>query len=279
MRINNNVTALNANKNAGLNRISAAKNTEKASSGKQINKAADNAAGLAISEKMRAQISGLNMASRNSQDAISLLQTAEGGMSSIHGILQRVRELAVQSASDTNETVVDRSALNNEATELIGEIDQVADTTEFNQMPLLNGSFEEGGANGPLTIQTGANEGQTTDISIQAMNAQNLGVAEVDISSGEAAQGAIGTVDSAMNDVSMQRAELGAMQNRLEFRIQNLNIQAENAASAESRIRDTDMAKAMTALTRDKILSQASTSMQAQANSLPQNVLQILGSQ
>ena len=277
MRINNNVAALNTNRKAGINNLSVAKNLEKLSSGKTINRAADNAAGLAISEKMRAQIGGLNMASRNSQDAISLLQTAEGGMSAVQGMLQRVRELAVQSASDTNETTVDRNALNTEATEIIGEIDQVAATTEFNQMQLLNGDYEQGGANGPLTIQTGANEGQTMEISIQSMNAQDLGVSDVDISSAETAQEAIGTVDSAMNDVSMQRAELGAMQNRLEFRIQNLNIQAENAASAESRIRDTDMAQAMTALTRDKILAQASTAMQAQANSLQQNVLQILG--
>jgi flagellin len=276
MRINNNVAALNTNKQFGINNLQVARNIERLSSGRQINRAADNAAGLAISEKLRTQIIGLNQAGRNSQDAMSLLQIAEGGMSNIGDMLGRVRELAVQSASDTNQTDVDRKALNSESREIINEIDDVAETTQFNEMQVLNGDFAEGGERGSLTIQTGANEGQTMDISIGDMSAESLGVADVDLSTGESAREAIGTVDNAINDVSMQRAELGAMQNRLEFRIQNLNIQAENATAAESRIRDTDMASAMTALTRDNILSQVTNALQAQANAMPQGVLNLL---
>ena len=281
MRINTNTTAMNANRQAGINNLNQAKNAEKLSSGRQINRAADNAAGLAISEKMLTQILGTNQASRNTQDAVSLLQIAEGGMQSIQNSLQRVRELAVQSASDTNQGL-DRAALNTEATQIIQEIDDTAQTTQFNEMNLLDGSRDPGYTNesgeqgSALTIQTGANEGQTTDITIQSMSSESLGVNEIDLSERETAQQAISTVDNALNEVSLQRAEIGAMQNRLEFRMQNLEIQSENQAAAESRIRDTDMARAMTESARNNILNQVNNAMQAHANVMPQGVLSLL---
>ena len=308
MRINNNITALNSHRQYGINNGNIGKNVEKLSSGFRVNRAADDAAGLAISEKMRAQIRGLNMASKNSQDAVSLVQTAEGGMQTVQDILQRMRELAVQSASDTNETKVDRAALQLEVNQLIEEIDQIAVTTEFNKMQLLSGQFEKGadykiagtdgklvdadGKGAPLTIQAGANQGQTMTITVTAMTAARLKVTnlkvenpgsetaigkETGISNQKAAEAAISTIESALNTVSMQRAELGAFQNRLEFKIQNLNNQAENVSAAESRIRDADMAKMMTEFTKNSILFQASTAMLAQANALPQSVLQLLG--
>ena len=280
MRINNNITAINSHRQYGINNTNIGKNVEKLSSGFRVNRAADDAAGLAISEKMRAQIRGLNMASKNSQDAVSLVQTAEGGMQTIQDILQRMRELAVQSASDTNETTVDRKALHLEVEELIKEIDQIADTTEFNKMKLLNNSSPWGLTNkaGDVgTIQAGANDGQTMTIGIKDMTAGGLGVASTSVATRGDAETAIKDVDSALNTVSLMRAQLGAFQNRLEFKIQNLNNQAENVAAAESRIRDADMAKMMTEFTKNNILFQASTAMLAQANSLPQSVLQLLG--
>jgi len=276
MRINNNVTAINSHRQYGINNNNIGKNMEKLSSGFRVNRAADDAAGLAISEKMRAQIRGLNMASKNSQDAVSLVQTAEGGMQTIQDILQRVRELSVQSASDTNQNEVDREALQLETEQLIEEINDIAKTTEFNKMQLLDAS---GGENndGTFTIQAGANSEQDMEISIESMTAEKLGVDSVDISTRSGATGALETIDGALNVVSMQRASLGAYQNRLEFKIQNLNNQAENVTAAESRIRDADMAATMTEFTRNNILFQASTAMLAQANSMPQSVLQLLG--
>jgi len=322
MRINNNITALNSHRQYGINNGNISKNMEKLSSGFRVNRAGDDAAGLAISEKMRAQIRGLNMASKNSQDAISMVQTAEGGMQTIQNILQRMRELAVQSGSDTNETKIDRGALNLELDQLIKEVDAIADTTEFNKMKLLNGNFERDvngnivkntqyplgvpvntpdvmTVNPGLTIQTGANMGQTMTIKIAEMNATALNVrfdanikhdspvpvgpgpvaapGSISIATGYAARQAIQIIDTAINSVSTARANLGAMQNRLEFKIQNLDNQAENIAASESRIRDADMAKMMTEFTKNSILFQASTAMLAQANSLPQGVLQLLG--
>ena len=311
MRINNNITAINAHRQYGINNLNIGKNVEKLSSGFRVNRAADDAAGLAISEKMRSQIRGLNMASKNSQDAVSLVQTAEGGMQAIQNILQRVRELSVQSASDTNQNTVDRQAIQLEVNQLIKEIDQIADTTEFNKMKLLNGSgaLLAGGSTIPSvfgstapgspgfgTIQAGANSGQTMTISINDMTATGLGVATLFNSANEAlnpsgppanigagvasqtaAAVAISVVDNALNKVSLERAKLGAYQNRLEYKIANLDNQAENVAASESRIRDADMAKMMTEFTRNSILFQASTAMLAQANALPQGVLQLLG--
>ena len=284
MRIQNNITAVNSHRQYNINSGNIGRNMEKLSSGYRVNRAADDAAGLAISEKMRAQIRGLNMASRNSQDAVSLVQTAEGGMQTIQDLLQRIRELAMQSASDTNQDDVDREALDLEVQELLREIDDIADSTEFNKMKLMSGDFHDplddmipGTSDGKaLTIQVGPNTGQTMTISIIQMTRNILNV-EVSVDTRDNASEALDLVDRALNTVSMMRARLGAFQNRLEFKINNLNNQAENVAAAESRIRDADMAKMMTEFTKNNILFQASTAMLAQANALPQGVLQLLG--
>jgi len=309
MRINNNITAINSHRQYNINNTRMGKNMERLSSGFRVNRAADDAAGLAISEKMRAQIRGLNQASRNSQDAISLVQTAEGGMQTIQDILQRMRELTVQAGNETNNNradQIDLDALQAEFDQLIDEIDQIAETTEFNAMPLLHGPSDEyGNTEGLLgtrdfVMQVGANARQTMSVSIGSMSAFSLRIAglrsgfDIDTNELGTAQG-IGTrdgaltsqsiartttlqrIDAALNSVSMARANLGAYQNRLEFKIQNLNNQAENVAAAESRIRDADMALMMTEFTKNNILFQASTAMLAQANTLPQSVLQLLG--
>ena len=301
MRINNNITAINSHRQYGINNKNIGKNVEKLSSGYRVNRAADDAAGLAISEKMRSQIRGLTMASKNSQDAVSLVQTAEGGMQTIQNILQRMRELAVQSASDTNQNTLDRQALQLEVDQLILEIDQIADTTEFNKMKLLNGTGAIMGATGCGSvfgsvsggvIQVGANYNQTMSIYINNMSATGLNVWQLHSGAmGSAAQiigsggigvqmsaaNAISIIDVALSSVSLERARLGAYQNRLEYKIENLDNQAENVQAAESRIRDVDMAKMMTEFTKNNILFQASTAMLAQANALPQGVLQLLG--
>ena len=380
MRINNNIMAMNTHRQYSVNNNNVAKSTEKLSSGYRINRAGDDAAGLAISEKMRAQIRGLSMASKNSEDAISLVQTAEGALTETHSILQRMRELAVQSSSDTNDGDVDRAALNAEYTALKAEINDIATKTTFNGKKLLDGSFGTtsaidststikvgllgvssislsgfsagtdqeiefaagGSANeysvtfdgttvtaantdGAKTIsldfgngrtatielsdaaqqddltgssivfdvtgtgakiQTGANMGETLDISISSMKKEDIGAINIDgtdytlDTSSIAAQGdaskAIKIVDDAINDVSTQRANLGALQNRLDHKINNLDTSAENLQAAESRIRDIDMAAEMTNFTKNNILVQASTAMLAQANQAPQNVLSLL---
>jgi len=275
MRINNNITAINSHRQYTINNTSIGKNVEKLSSGFRVNRAADDAAGLAISEKMRAQIRGLNMASKNSQDAISLVQVAEGGMQTIQDILQRMRELAVQSASDTNVTL-DRAALDLELQQLIEEVDQIAKTSEFNEMKLLDGNFKD------KIVQAGANVGQTMSISIATMSAQGLKLTnasgvKLSITTRIAANNTLAQITASLNSVSTMRATLGAYQNRLEYKIKNLDNAAENIAAAESRIRDVDMAKMMTEFTKNNILFQASTAMLAQANALPQGVLQLLG--
>ena len=275
MRINNNIAAMNTHRQYGINNSQISKSTEKLSSGFRINRAGDDAAGLAISEKMRAQIRGLQMASKNSQDAISLVQTAEGALQETHNILQRMRELAVQSASDSNEICVDRAALQAEFAQLQAEIDDTAEKTKFNDMGLINGDY----ASTSFYVQTGANEGDYLAITIGKMDTTELGVptSTADISTREAASAAITLVNDAINTVSTQRAKLGALQNRLQHKINNLDTSAENLSAAESRIRDIDMAKEMTNYTRWNILSQASTAMLAQANQAPQGVLQLLG--
>jgi flagellin len=286
MRINNNITAINSHRQYGINNNAIGRNVEKLSSGFRVNRAGDDAAGLAISEKMRSQIRGLNMASKNSQDAISLVQTAEGGMQTIQDILQRMRELAVQSASDTNNDDLDREALEVEFVQLRKEIDQIAETTEFNENPLLDGRWSASAATGDpatiddpslLVIQAGANAGQILTISIGQMSSEGLFIDELNIENRTDASDAIEALSAAINSVSLQRAHIGAMQNRLEFKIQNLDNQAENVSAAESRVRDVDMARAMTEFTRNSILFQASTAMLAQANALPQSVLQLIG--
>ncbi|HEY8415265.1 MAG TPA: flagellin, partial [Thermaerobacter sp.] len=247
------------------------KSLERLSSGLRINRAADDAAGLAISEKMRAQIAGLQTAQRNAQDAISLIQTAEGALNETHSILQRMRELAVQAASDTN-TDADRQQIQKEVSQLISEVTRIAQTTEFNTQKLLDGSFTA------KVFQIGANNGQTITVSINDMSASGLGIDTVDVSTQAGAAAAIATLDTAIDDVSAQRADLGALQNRLEHTIANLGVAVENLQAAESRIRDVDMALEMANFTRNQILLQSGTAMLAQANAMPQAVLQLLGS-
>ena len=264
MRINNNITAINSHRQYTINNSQIGKNVEKLSSGFRVNRAADDAAGLAISEKMRTQIRGLNMASKNSQDGISLVQTAEGAMQTAHNIMQRMRELAVQSANGTNDDAVDRNALNLEFSQLNLELSQIESTVKFNDMAIFDKTFE---------IQSGANETDKTSFYVGSLNT----VTGQSISSSTSASTAITAMQRAINTLSTTRANLGAIQNRLEFKIQNLDNSAENLAAAESRIRDADMAKMMTEFTKNNILFQASTAMLAQANSMPQSVLQLLG--
>ncbi len=273
MRINHNISALNTYRQLSVNTTAGGKSLEKLSSGYRINRAGDDAAGLAISEKMRGQIRGLNQAERNSQDAISLIQTAEGALNETHSILQRMRELAVQSASDTN-TDKDRAEIQKEITELQTEITRISTDTEFNTMKLLDGDY----ATTSLTFQVGANDGQVVTLNIGQMDDVTLGVdaAKIDLTSQASASAAITTIDSAISTVSSERAKLGAVQNRLEHTINNLNTTSENLTASESRVRDVDMAKEMMEFTKNSILQQAATAMLAQANQQPQGVLQLL---
>jgi len=272
MRINNNVMAMNSHRSLSMNNVAGQKSMEKLSSGFRINRAGDDAAGLSISEKMRAQIRGLDMASKNAQDGISLIQTAEGALNETHAILQRMRELAVQASNDTNVTK-DRSAIAAELKELSAEIDRIASATEFNTAKLLNGSFSG------KFLQIGANKGQQVSLSVGTMTAKALGVSGIhnNIMSAAKATKAISTINAAIESVSKERSKLGAMQNRLEHTIKNLDNASENLQAAESRIRDVDMAKEMMTFTKQNILSQAATAMLAQANMAPQSVLQLLG--
>lgn len=275
MRINHNISALNTYRQLSINQTLGNKSLEKLSSGLRINRAGDDAAGLAISEKMRGQIRGLDMASKNAQDAISLIQTAEGALNETHSILQRMRELAVQSANDTNKDD-DRLELQKEVEQLIQEIDRIAKDTEFNTKKLLDGSLS--GDGNALTFHIGANSGQSIELNISAMTASGLGINGLKISGQSGADDAISIIQSAIDKVSSERAKLGAYQNRLEHTINNLGTASENLSAAESRIRDVDMAKEMMEFTKMNILQQAATAMLAQANMQPQMVLQLLGS-
>lgn len=291
-----------------------AKSLEKLSSGLRINRAGDDAAGLSISEKMRGQIRGLDQAARNSQDAISLIQTGEGALNETQSILQRMRELAVQSGNDTN-TSADRSEIQKEVNQLTSEINRIANTTEFNTVKLLNGDS----SGTPLTMQIGANGGQTMTISISTMDAVALGVAgsgsgkggsvasanygtstvtqnamyatsgvtngtgtttstngALNLSTSSKATAAVDVIDHALQLVSSERAKLGAFQNRLEHTITNVGTESENLTAAESRVRDVDMAKEMIGFTKNNILTQAAQAMLAQANQQPQGILQLL---
>ncbi|MDM5303439.1 flagellin Hag [Bacillus subtilis] len=284
MRINHNIAALNTLNRLSSNNSASQKNMEKLSSGLRINRAGDDAAGLAISEKMRGQIRGLEMASKNSQDGISLIQTAEGALTETHAILQRMRELTVQAGNTGTQQTEDLQAIQDEIDSLIEEIGGeagskgIADRTQFNGKNLLDGSFANGTAN--LTFQIGANGGQQLSVNIESMKASDLGVNGLDVTAfdGTAAtfDPALQSVDDAIKSVSNQRAKLGAVQNRLEHTINNLSASGENLTAAESRIRDVDMAKEMSEFTKNNILSQASQAMLAQANQQPQNVLQLL---
>ncbi|AKU26386.1 flagellin [Geobacillus stearothermophilus] len=275
MRINHNIQALNAYRNLAANQSSISKNLERLSSGLRINRAADDAAGLAISEKMRSQIRGLQMAERNALDAISMIQTAEGALNEVHSILQRMRELAVQAANGTNQDT-DREALDSEFQQLIEEIDRIGKDTQFNKMNIL-------AADQSISIQLGANNGQTLTMSWKKQLKNSLGEDTTDISglnikTVTGAQNAVSTLDNAIISVSKSRSKMGAYQNRLEHTINNLTTANENLTSAESRIRDTDMAMEMAEFTKNNILTQAAQAMLAQSNQLPQGILQLLKS-
>ena len=289
MIIQHNMTAYNTNRQLGITNGNLAKSSEKLSSGYRINRAGDDAAGLSISEKMRGQIRGLEQASTNAQDGISLIQTAEGALNEIHAILQRQRELTVQAANDTN-VDEDRAAIDKEMAQLNNEIDRIAQSTEFNTMKLLNG---EGGPNdgNVFTFQVGANtngdaEEQMISVTIDSMTVDSLGLTsfEIDTNATEpalltdfaTANAYISTIDTAMVQVSSLRSNLGSVQNRLEHTIANADNTAENLQAAESRIRDVDMAEEMVKYSKDSILQQAAQSMLAQANQSSQGVLSLL---
>ncbi|MGE5507757.1 MAG: flagellin [Chitinophagales bacterium] len=269
LRINNNIEAVNAHRNLSVTAQSMSKSMEKLSSGLRINRAADDAAGLAISEKLRGQVNGINQAVRNSQDGISLIQTAEGALNEVHSLLQRLRELAVQAASDTL-TGSDRTAIDSEMDQLVLEVTRISSTTEFNTQKLLDGSFTN------RQLQIGANSGQVLTVSIASATAADLTIDSLQVDSNANASAAIASIDAAIGTVSNIRASLGALQNRLEHTIANLGVAAENLLSSESRIRDVDMAQEMMSFTKVQILQQAGTAMLAQANQAPQTVLQLL---
>ena len=270
MVVQHNLSAMNTNRQMGVVSSSLQKSTEKLSSGYKINRAGDDAAGLSISEKMRSQIRGLNKASSNAQDGISLIQVAEGALNETHSILQRMNELATQAANDTN-TSVDRTAIRNEMDQLTSEINRIQSTTQLNTMNLLDGSFSS------RNLQVGALSGQTIKISVTKMSASNIGVSGLSVSSNVKAGEAMSKIQLAIQSVSSQRSKLGAIQNRLEHTINNLNTTSENTQSAESRIRDTDMASEMVEYSKNNILQQAGQSMLAQANQANQGVLSLLG--
>lgn len=277
MIINHNMNAMNAHRNMGMNTTAAGKSMEKLSSGLRINRAGDDAAGLSISEKMRGQIRGLDQASRNSADGISLIQTAEGALQETQSILQRMRELSVQAANDTNVTA-DRDAIQSELTSLTSEIDRIAKTTQFNEKNLLNGSLDTATSGAVLQIGANKDDNLKLTINISNMSAESLGItaASVKVSSNSFATESISIINNAIKTVSAQRSSLGANQNRLEHTIANLDNASENLTAAESRVRDVDMAKEMMSFSKNNILNQAAQAMLAQANQQPQGVLQLL---
>jgi flagellin len=270
MVVQHNLQAMNSNRMLGLTQGTLSKSTEKLSSGYRVNRAADDAAGLAISEKMRRQIRGLTQASRNAQDGISMVQTAEGALNEVHDMLQRMNELAVQAANGTNVASQDKTYINLEVSQLIAEIDQVAQNTTFNGLSLLQSSKS-------ITLQIGSEQGHTLAISLFKLDASGLGVKSVTVATSTAAASAIATIKSAINTLNQKRAKLGAYQNRLEHKIANLDNVVENTTAAESRIRDTDMATEMVKYSNANILQQAGQSMLAQSNQSNQGVLSLLG--
>ena len=283
LRIQNNVEAFNAHRQLTGTASKAAKAMEKLSSGYRVNRAADDAAGLAISEKMRGQIGGLAQAQRNAQDGVSLVQTAEGALTEVHSMLQRVRDLKVQYTNGTLDTP-DKEAIAAEVKQLATEIGKIQSDTEFNGIKLLDGT---GGTAGVVTFQVGANTGEeidvtTEDITASATSAGMAAVATVGVAADNAAAATafdsvtLENLDSAIEDISSLRATFGAVQNRLEHRLNNLATYQENLVAAESRIRDVDMAAEMVNFTKLSILQQAGTSMLAQANQAPQGVLSLL---
>jgi flagellin len=283
MIINHNMSASYANRTLGLQNAEVGRNIEKLSSGMRINRAGDDASGLAVSEKLRGQIRGLNQAQRNIENGVSFIQTTEGYLQETQDILHRVRELSVQSANGVY-TDEDRLQIQVEVSQLVDEINRIASHAQFNGMNMLTGNFAKDSATGAIMqFQVGANMDQNKQIFIGTMTAQALGLegaqggnGAVSISSPEQANLTIGIVDSALRQVSMQRADLGAYQNRFELAAQGVGIAAENLQAAESRIRDVDMASEMVDFVKNQILTQSGTAMLAQANTKPQSVLQLL---
>ena len=285
MVINHNMSAMFAQRSEGLTEVSRQKNMEKLSSGMRINRAGDDASGLAVSEKMRAQIRGLNKASENAQNGISFIQTAEGYLQETEDIIQRIRELAVQSSNGIY-TDEDRTMIQVEVSSLIAEVDRVASHAQFNGMNMFTGRFArptgENNVTASMWLHIGANMDQRTQVFIGTMSAAALGLRQVgteeimSLETPDNANRAIGTLDEAIKKINKQRADLGAYQNRLEMTVRGLDIGAENLQASESRIRDTDMASEMVDFTKNQVLSQAGTAMLAQANQSSQNVLSLL---
>ncbi len=271
LRINQNIDAFNSYRNLSITQGQMSKSLEKLSSGFRINRAADDAAGLAISEGLRSQVGGLKMAARNAQDGISVVQTDEGALTEVHAILQRVRDLTVQGANDSNSTEA-RANIATEIASLGTELTRISDSTNFNGTKLLDGSVAT------LNFQVGAdgNANSAITVSLTDVKTAVAGIAALAVTDHTIAQASTGTVDTAIKAISTARSGLGAMQNRLEHTINNVNVAVENLSASESRIRDTDMASEMMNFTRAQILSQAGTAMLAQANQAPQGVLQLL---
>jgi flagellin len=279
MVINHNMSALFANRTVKFNELDLNKDIEKLSTGMRINKAGDDASGLAVSEKLRSQIGGLNQAERNIENAVSFIQTTEGYLGETQDIMHRIRELAVQSANGIY-TDEDRAQIQVEVSQLVDEVNRIASHAQFNGMNMLTGSFANSAAGGTPTrqmfFQVGANMDQRKQVFIGTMTARALGMQGVSISTPDASNRAIGIVDNALRTVSKQRADLGAYQNRFEMAAKGVAVGAENMQAAESLIRDTDMAQQMVSYTKNQILMQASTAMLAQANLKPRSVLQLL---
>jgi flagellin len=274
LRINQNIAAQNAYRNLSVTDGQLSKSLEKLSSGFRINRAADDAAGLAISEGLRSQVGGLKVAVRNAQDGVSVVQTAEGALTEVHAILQRVRDLAVQAGNDSNNTAA-RTNIDTEVQSLSDELTRIGDATNFNGTKLLDGSASA------LTFQVGASDQATesqvvVDMSGADIKTMGTTIGALSFASSSAALTSVTAIDTAIGTVSTERAKLGASQNRFEHTINSLNVAVENLSASESRIRDTDMAQEMMSFTRAQILSQAGTAMLAQANQAPQGVLQLL---
>ena len=284
MIINHNMSAMYANRQLGVTQADVAKNIEKLSSGQRINRAGDDASGLAVSEKMRGQIRGLNQATRNIENGVSFIQTTEGYLQETQDILHRIRELSVQSANGIY-TDEDRMQIQVEVSQLVDEINRIASHAQFNGMNILTGAFARDSAvNRIMQFQVGANMDQNERVYIGTMTAQALGLqgaqgdaGMISLASPDGANQAIGVVDSALKQVSKQRADLGAYQNRFEMAAKGVAVAAENLQASESRIRDADMASEMVNYTKNQILSQAGTAMLAQANTRTQSVMQLLG--
>ena len=273
LSVYNNVEAQNAHRVLSNTGTQLSKSMERLSSGLRINRAADDAAGLAVSEGMRAQIRGMSVASRNAQDGVSLVQVADGALGNVGDMLQRVRDLAVQASNGTL-TDAQRTNLDAEVQQVLTEIGKTGTDTEFNGLKILAGSVAT--AASAVTLQVGANNSQTIAFTIGTVSASDLGISGIAVSTAASASAAIASIDAAISTVTTSRANLGAIQNRLEHTINRLGMTSENLQAAESRIRDADMAQEMIKFTKNQILQQSGTAMLAQANQAPQRVLSLL---